>query len=63
VPGPLVERIAEACFCAVLNSLDIAMPDEILQRDRHANRNHAKADWHFTTDNARIKLKLLYPSL
>jgi hypothetical protein len=28
------------------------------QRDR--NRNHAKADWHSTTENARIKLKHLY---
>jgi hypothetical protein len=27
------------------------------------NRNHAKADWHFTTENARIKLKHLSPSL
>ncbi len=28
-------------------------------RDRH----HATADWHFTTEKARIKLKHLYPSL
>jgi hypothetical protein len=27
------------------------------------NANHAKADWHFTTANARIKLKQLYPSI
>jgi hypothetical protein len=33
VPGPLVERIAEACFCAVLNSLDISIPDEIFRRN------------------------------
>ena len=31
------------------------------QHDRNAN--HAKADWHFTTANARIKLKHLYPSI
>jgi hypothetical protein len=31
------------------------------QRDR--NRHHAKADWHFTTEKARVKLKYLYPSL
>lgn len=31
------------------------------QTDR--NRNHAKADWQFTSDDARIKLKHLYPSI
>ena len=29
------------------------------QADR--NKNHAKADWRFTTEDARIKLKRLYP--
>ncbi len=27
------------------------------------NKNHAKADWQFTTADARVKLKRLYPSL
>ena len=27
------------------------------------NASHAKADWRFTTENARIKLKSLYPLL
>ena len=27
------------------------------------NKNHAKADWQFTTANARVKLKRLYPSI
>ncbi len=27
------------------------------------NRYHSKADWQFTNDNARIKLKNLYPSI
>ena len=31
------------------------------QRDR--NKKHAKADWQFTTTDARIKLKRLYPTL
>jgi len=31
------------------------------QRDR--NKNHAMADWQFTTEDARIKLKNLYPSI
>jgi hypothetical protein len=38
VPGPLVERIAEACFCAVLKSLDIATPDEIFRRQSPASQ-------------------------
>jgi hypothetical protein len=27
------------------------------------NKKHAKADWHFTTTDARIKLKRLYPAM
>ena len=26
-----------------------------------SKQNHAKADWQFTTENARVKLKRLYP--
>jgi len=26
------------------------------------NRTHTKAEWHFTTADARIKLKRLYPT-
>ena len=29
----------------------------------HRNRHNAKANWHFTTADARVKLKSLYPSL
>jgi len=29
----------------------------------HRNKHHAKADWPFTTDDARVKLKRLYPQL
>ena len=29
--------------------------------ERHRNKHHAKADWQFTTENARVKLKRLYP--
>src|SRR5258706_499741 len=31
------------------------------QHDRNAS--HTKANWHFTTPNARIKLRHLYPSI
>ena len=49
--------------------LDRRIPDhqtliaEVAAWQPDRNRHHAKADWHFTTENARIKLKHLYPSL
>jgi len=56
---------------AVLTSqcLDRRIPNqETLRREvdawvKHRNLRHAKADWRFTTDAARIKLKHLYPVL
>jgi hypothetical protein len=44
------------------------IPDkQILEREvaawrDHRNTHHAKADWQFTTDDARVRLKRLYPS-
>jgi hypothetical protein len=32
-----------------------------VSQDRNAN--HTKANWHFTTPDARIKLKHLYPAI
>jgi hypothetical protein len=49
--------------------LDRRIPDkqtlieEIAAWEHERNANHAKANWHFTTPNARIKLKHLYPSI
>ncbi len=37
--------------------------DEIAAWQHDRNANHTKADWHFATPNARIKLKHLYPSI
>ena len=37
--------------------------DEIAAWQNDRNINHAKSDWHFTTKDARIKLKHLYPSI
>jgi hypothetical protein len=28
----------------------------------HRNEHHATADWQFTAENARVKLKRLYPN-
>ena len=40
-----------------------ALVEEVAAWQRDRNRNHAKADWQFTTETLRIKLKRLYPSL
>jgi len=37
--------------------------DEIAAWQHDRNASHAKADWQFSTRNARIKLKHLYPSI
>jgi hypothetical protein len=37
--------------------------DEIAAWEHARNANHTKANWHFTTPDARIKLKHLYPSI
>ncbi len=34
---------------------------EVAAWQHHRDKHHAKADWQFTTDNARVKLKRLYP--
>lgn len=55
---------------AVLSSqcLDRRIPDietlikEIAAWEKDRNKHHAKADWQFTTADARIKLKYLYPT-
>lgn len=38
------------------------LTDEVASWQSDRNKNNAKADWQFTTDDARIKLKRLYPS-
>jgi hypothetical protein len=49
--------------------LDRRIPDkmtlieEVAAWENGRNKNHAKAEWQFTTANARIKLKRLYPAL
>jgi len=35
---------------------------EIAAREAHRNTYHTKANWHFTTGDARIKLKHPYPT-
>jgi hypothetical protein len=37
--------------------------DKIAAWEHDRNADHTKADWQFTTKNARIKLKHLYPAI
>jgi len=49
--------------------LDRRIPDkqtligEVAAWQAQRNKKHAKADWQFTTEDARVRLKRLYPSL
>ena len=51
------------------DSLDRRIPDkqtlidEVAAWEQERNANHTKANWHFTTSTARVKLKHLYPSI
>jgi hypothetical protein len=49
----LARRIADA----------IALTTEVDAWRKRRNTHNAKANWHFTSTNARVKLKSLYPSL
>ncbi len=37
--------------------------DEVAAWEQDRNTNHTKANWHFTTSTARVKLKHLYPAI
>lgn len=62
--------MAEAELSVLSNQcLDRRIPDkptlinEVAAWQTARNQNHTKADWQFTTADARIKLKRLYPAL
>ena len=40
-----------------------ALIDEVAAWEQERNDNHTKANWHFTTSKARVKLRHLYPSI
>ena len=39
-----------------------SLTKEVAAWQKARNRNHATADWQFTTADARVKLKRLYPT-
>jgi len=40
-----------------------ALRNEVMSRQAHRDQINAKVNWQFTTEDARIKLKRLYPTL
>jgi hypothetical protein len=62
--------MAESELCVLSSQcLDRRIPDkpaligEVAAWEDRRNNNHTKADWQFTTANARVKLKRLYPTI
>jgi len=39
----------------------LTLIEEVAAWQDNRNKHHVKADWQFTTDDARVKLKRLYP--
>ncbi len=62
-------NMAEIEFSAIMRKLGLRVSDEqTLKRKLKAveasrNQAHSSVDWQFTSDDARIKLKRLYPSV
>ncbi len=61
--------MAESELCVLSSQcLSRRIPDkptlekQVAAWEDHRNKHHAKANWQFTTDDARVKLKRLYPS-
>jgi hypothetical protein len=62
--------MAESELAVLTNQcLDRRIPDkaslekEVAAWQAYRNKHHAKADWQFTTKDARVKLKRLYPQM
>ena len=53
--------LARQCLAQRLDSKQ-KMEQEVTAWEKERNRNATKINWRFTTDDARIKLKRLYPS-
>ena len=53
--------LSRQCLDRRLSSLSEATC-QVEAWQNHRNQDHAKVNWRFTTDDARIKLKRLYPS-
>jgi hypothetical protein len=41
----------------------LTLVEEVAAWEDSRNKKHVTADWHFTTADARVKLKRLYPAI
>ena len=41
----------------------LTLAEEVAAWEHSRNKKRGKADWHFTTADARVKLKRLYPAI
>jgi len=54
--------LSRQCLDRRINCKEI-MTSEVAAWEQDRNTNKSKIDWQFTTADARIKLKRLYPSI
>jgi len=63
---PALPSSCNRCLISTKHTIagtEAIMLSEIAAWEHDRNANHTKADWQFTTKNARIELKHLYPSI
>jgi hypothetical protein len=58
-----VHRQAERGRARSAHSDKQTLSEEVAAWENDRNKAHSKADWHFTTDDARVKLKRQYPAM
>jgi hypothetical protein len=54
--------LAKQCLDRRISSQDV-LAEEVAAWEKRRNDLKAKIDWQFTTEDARIKLKRLYPTI
>lgn len=54
--------MTKQCLSRRLDNMNL-LHSELSAWELERNNNHSVVDWQFTSDNARIKLASLYPSL
>jgi len=54
--------LSRQCFCQMIGAA-ATLHQEVAAWEAKRNANQKGVDWQFTTDDARIKLKQLYPQI
>jgi hypothetical protein len=56
-----LSALARQCLDRRIDDLAV-LNTELAAWQQHTNSNQRQVDWHFTTDDARVKLRHLYPT-